>query len=165
MIALPGRAVVPGVDAKLPSLSVEQIVTRNLQARGGAAAWKSLNTISWKGEMGAGASSYEAVTAKGTLERRNRPEKQLPFSFEFSKKASVKQEKGVVCISGKLSSYKTKAEAAEVLAGLGYSVKDSLTKEVTILLNESGIQSAKTAKADTMGVRVVNNIQELMENN
>lgn len=86
----------------------------------------------------------------------------LPFSFEFEKKASVKQEKGVVCISGKLSSFKTKSEAAEVLLSLGYSVKDSLTKDVTILVNESGIESAKTVKAANSGVRIVNNIQELI---
>jgi len=66
-------------------MSVEQIVSRNLQARGGATAWKALNTIAWKGEMGAGASAYEAVTAKGTLERRTRAEKQLPFSFELNR--------------------------------------------------------------------------------
>jgi len=81
LIALPGHAV----TSSLPSMSVEQIVNRNLQARGGAAAWKALNTMSWQGEMGAGASSYEAVTAKGTLERRTRPEKKLPFAFEFKR--------------------------------------------------------------------------------
>src|SRR3569833_2746976 len=81
LIALPGHAV----TSSLPSMAVEQIVNRNLQARGGAAAWKALNTMSWQGEMGAGASSYEAVTAKGTLERRTRPEKKLPFAFEFKR--------------------------------------------------------------------------------
>ncbi|MBS0419494.1 MAG: outer membrane lipoprotein-sorting protein [Proteobacteria bacterium] len=82
--AFPAHAVAPAT-LNLPSLSVEQIVSRNLQARGGATAWKALSTIAWKGEMGAGASSYEAVTAKGTLERRTRAEKQLPFSFEFKR--------------------------------------------------------------------------------
>jgi outer membrane lipoprotein-sorting protein len=85
LVAHPGHALAPAGTAALPSMSVEQIVNRNLQARGGAAAWKALNTMSWKGEMGAGASSYEAVTAKGTLERRSRPEKQLPFAFEFKR--------------------------------------------------------------------------------
>jgi DNA ligase (NAD+) len=87
----------------------------------------------------------------------------LPFSFEFEKKlAPTSQEKGIVCISGKLKSFKTKAEATEVLQSKGYRVKDSLTKEVTILLNESGIESAKTKKAANDGVRIVNNIQELI---
>ncbi len=89
----------------------------------------------------------------------------LPFSFEFEKKATkTVSNKGIVCISGKLKSFPTKAEATEVLNSLGYTVKDSLTKDVTILLNESGIESAKTVKAATWGVRIINNIQELMEN-
>src|SRR3569833_1635925 len=88
LIALPGHAV----TSSLPSMAVEQIVNRNLQARGGAAAWKALNTMSWQGEMGAGASSYEAVTAKGTLERRTRPEKKLPFAIEFKRPNKSRQE-------------------------------------------------------------------------
>lgn len=88
----------------------------------------------------------------------------LPFSFQFDHKPILTQEKGVVCISGKLKSYATKAEAHEALINLGYRVKDSLTKDVTILVNESGIESAKTIKAANSGVRVINNIKQLMEN-
>ena len=61
----------------------------------------------------------------------------------MEKKASA----GIVCISGKLKSYKTKAEAAKVLKECGYTIKDSVTKDVTILVNESGIESQKTIKA------------------
>lgn len=87
----------------------------------------------------------------------------LPFDFEFNKSKTVASEsRGVVCISGKLKSFKTKSEAADILKSLGYSVKDSLTKEVTILVNESGIESAKTIKAANSGVRIVNNIKELI---
>mgnify|MGYP006196803657 CR=1 FL=1 len=88
----------------------------------------------------------------------------LPFSFEFEKSVNVSQDKGIVCISGKLKSFKTKSEATKVLTDLGYVVKDSLTKDVTILVNESGVESAKTVKAANSGVRIVNNINELMEN-
>jgi NAD-dependent DNA ligase len=87
---------------------------------------------------------------------------ELPFNFEFEKKTSAGQDKGVICISGRLKSYKTKAEATEFLEGLGYRVKDSLTKDVTILLNESGIESTKTVKAANSGIRIINNIQELI---
>jgi DNA ligase (NAD+) len=87
---------------------------------------------------------------------------ELPFNFEFEKKSSATQERGVICISGKLKSFKTKAEATQLLEGLGYRVKDSLTKDVTILLNESGIESAKTVKAANSGIRIVNNIQEII---
>lgn len=89
----------------------------------------------------------------------------LPFSFEFERTTPASRSLGVICISGKLKSFKTKSEATEALQNLGYTVKDSLTKDVTILINESGIESAKTVKAANNGVRIVNNIQELMENN
>lgn len=84
----------------------------------------------------------------------------LPFSFEFAKPSTpvVKTSKGLVCISGKLKSFKTKAEATKVLESYGYTVKDSLTKEVTILINESGIESSKTQKARESGVTIVQNL-------
>lgn len=87
----------------------------------------------------------------------------LPFDFKFSNVTSSKSgDKGIVCISGKLKSFKTKAEATAVLEERGYTVKDSLTKDVTILINESGVESAKTVKAANSGVRIVNNIKDLI---
>ncbi len=88
----------------------------------------------------------------------------LPFSFEFSKNTRHEESRGIVCISGKLKSFKTKAQAAEILESLGYTVKDTLTKDVTILVSESG-QTAKTVKAEENGVRIVTNIHDLMEIN
>lgn len=84
----------------------------------------------------------------------------LPFSFEFEKTTTPTEVKGVVCISGKLSSFKTKAEAAKILEELGYQVKDSLTKDVTILVNESGRETDKTAKARLSGITIVNNLKQ-----
>lgn len=83
----------------------------------------------------------------------------LPLNFSFEKVAT-KSEKatGCVCISGKLKSYKTKAEAAAKLRALGYEVKDSLTKQVTILVNESGIESAKTKQARESGVVIITDL-------
>lgn len=88
----------------------------------------------------------------------------LPFSFEFSNNTRPKGDRGVVCLSGKLKSYPTKAAAKAVLESLGYTVKDSLTKEVTILVNESGKDTAKTIKAANDGVRIITNLKEEMEN-
>ncbi|RZK28437.1 MAG: hypothetical protein EOO61_22055, partial [Hymenobacter sp.] len=68
----------------------------------------------------------------------------LPFSFEFSNEIRSSGEAGVVCITGKLKSYPTKAAAKAVLEGLGFIVKDSITKDVTILVNESGVETLKT---------------------
>lgn len=88
----------------------------------------------------------------------------LPFSWEFSNEKRSTGQAGVVCITGKLKSYPTKAAAKAVLESLGYIVKDSLTKDVTILVNESGQVTAKTAKAEKDGVLIVTNLKEYMEN-
>ena len=86
----------------------------------------------------------------------------LPFSFKFENKVTPSVTAGVVCITGKLVSYKTKAEAHQVLQELGYAVKTSLTKDVTILVNESGIESAKTTKARDAGVTIVTNLKQFI---
>lgn len=89
----------------------------------------------------------------------------LPFSWEFSNETRSTGEAGVVCITGKLKSYPTKAAAKAVLESLGYTVKDSLTKDVTILVNESGVETAKTIKAANDGVRIVTNLKEELTEN
>ena len=86
----------------------------------------------------------------------------LPFSFKFEASVTPSTTLGVVCISGKLTSYKTKAEAHKLLQELGYEVKTSLTKDVTILVNESGVESAKTTKARNAGVTIVTNLTEII---
>ena len=86
-----------------------------------------------------------------------------PFSFKFEKPIAV-ANKGVVCISGKLKSYKTKSEASEILQQQGYTVKGSLTRDVTILVNESGIESAKTKQARDKGIKIINNLLDFLEN-
>jgi DNA ligase (NAD+) len=91
----------------------------------------------------------------------------LPFTFKFSKASSITTvtPKATVCISGKLNSYKTKAEAAKVLSDLGYTVKSSLTKDVEILVNESGIESSKTQKARESGVQIIENLKTFILEN
>jgi len=87
----------------------------------------------------------------------------LPLSFKFTKKAvNTLPIKGTVCITGKLKSFKTKAEAEKVLESLGYKIKKSLTKDVTILVNEGGVESAKTKKARESGIEVVTNLKTLI---
>jgi DNA ligase (NAD+) len=89
----------------------------------------------------------------------------LPFDYKFT---SIVQRasttiKGIVCISGKLTSFKTKALANNALETAGYLVKSSLTKDVTILVNESGIESSKTQKARDSGVQIIENLTILLE--
>jgi|TARA_R110000765_G_scaffold39381_5_gene85689 DNA ligase (NAD+) len=87
----------------------------------------------------------------------------LPFTFKFvrSENKPVNTSVNTVCITGKLISYKTKAEAHAALEAVGLNVKSSLTKDVTILVNESGIESAKTKKARDAGVQIVTNLKIL----
>lgn len=87
----------------------------------------------------------------------------LPFDFKFDVTPVVQKEvKGVVCISGKLKSFKTKAVAERALKEAGFTTKSSVTKEVTHLINESGVESEKTKKARANGVTVVTNINTLL---
>ena len=86
----------------------------------------------------------------------------LPFRWQQLTKIEPKStDKGVVCITGKLKSYRTKAAAKQVLEKKGYLVKNSLTKDVTILVNESGIESAKTQAALDRGVQIITNLKQL----
>jgi len=91
----------------------------------------------------------------------------LPHDLSFgSTKAISQTDKGVVCITGKLNSFKTKAEAQVELERLGFTVKSSITKDVTILVNESGKETAKTQKARDSGVIVITDLNQfIMENN
>ena len=85
---------------------------------------------------------------------------ELPHNFAFE---SPKVRTGrVVCISGKLKSFKTKAQATQMLEQHGYTVKSSVTKDVTILVNESGIESQKTTKARESGITIVENILDFL---
>lgn len=84
----------------------------------------------------------------------------FPQDFKFIKTKPATQ--GVVCITGKLTTFKTKAEATKVLQSLGYEVKSTVTKDVTILVNESGIESAKVKKARTAGVTIITTLSDLI---
>ena len=88
-----------------------------------------------------------------------------PFSFKTKDSKSItkntQEPLGIVCISGKLISYKNKKEARAVLEKHGYIVKTSVTKDVGILINESGIESAKVTKARSNNITIITNLKEL----
>jgi NAD-dependent DNA ligase len=94
----------------------------------------------------------------------NRYKDTLPFNWN-NKINKKKEVTGVVCISGKLKSYPTKAHATKVLEQYGFVVKSSLTKVCTHLINESGIESAKTETARDRGVIIISNIKHLIGEN
>jgi len=47
-----------------------------------------------------------------------------------------------------------------VLKSLGYVVKESVTNDVTILVNETGIETTKTLKALDKGIQIVTNLKD-----
>lgn len=69
----------------LPPLTASQIVEKNAAARGGLAAWQGVRTMSWKGTLGAGGTTYMTVTPKAKLKRMEREETLLPFRLEFKR--------------------------------------------------------------------------------
>lgn len=89
----------------------------------------------------------------------------LPFSYNFQSTNKPSANRGVVCISGKLKSFSTKQEAQSLLEELGYTVKSSLTKDVTVLVNESGAETSKTQKARESGVLIVTDLKSFIGDN
>lgn len=85
------------------------------------------------------------------------PENMLKF-----KNRQKAGNKGIVCISGRLTSVKTKQQATSLLQGKGYIVNPSMTKQVTILINQSAKQTIKTKKARQSGVIIIENLNELI---
>ena len=89
----------------------------------------------------------------------------LPHGWFFSETSSYPTvDKGAVCISGHLMSFKSKAEATTALNQAGYEVKSSLTKQVSFLINEGGQESAKTRQARDTGVTIVTDLRSFLEN-
>ena len=88
----------------------------------------------------------------------------LPFTWKADvfEGVPVVDINEVVCITGRLKSYRTKADAKKVLIEHGYRMKDTLTNDVTILVNESGIASSKTKSAESKGIRIVTNLTQLI---
>jgi hypothetical protein len=89
VVALSADATAP---VKLPSMSAAQIVDRNVAARGGLPAWRGVQTMTWKGTMGAGAATYTSVTPGGKLETKTRPEAMLPFKLDYKRPLKTRLE-------------------------------------------------------------------------
>lgn len=87
----------------------------------------------------------------------------LPFSFISSNKAAVTSNGKTVCITGKLSSFKTKSEAAQQLQALGYTVVESVTKTLGYLVDEQDNSSSKRKKANEYGTVIITNLNNFLK--
>jgi NAD-dependent DNA ligase len=86
----------------------------------------------------------------------------LPFSFKSSKVKPSNADNPTVCITGKLTSFKTKAEATKVLEAAGLIVVESVTKTLKYLIDEEDKGSTKRKKAEEYGVTIVTNLKDFV---
>jgi len=88
----------------------------------------------------------------------------LPFSFK-SQKNSNTSSGSTICITGKLSSYKTKAEAYKALEEAGYTPVESVTKATNYLVDEEDKGSSKRKKAESLGITIITNLNTFLKEN
>jgi NAD-dependent DNA ligase len=85
----------------------------------------------------------------------------LPFSFDTNVVTPVATG-DVICITGKLSSYKTKSEATTILISLGFRVSESVTKTTNYLVDEENKNSSKRKKAEEYGIPIISNLLDFI---
>lgn len=90
----------------------------------------------------------------------------LPFSFNSSKTTSSVNTNGkTICITGKLSSFKTKSEAYKVLECNGYKVVETVNKSLQFLVDEENKGSSKRKKAEELGITIISNLESFIKEN
>ncbi len=89
----------------------------------------------------------------------------LPFSFKSGKQVISSTGGKKVCITGKLKTFKTKAEAEQALLAAGFTPVDSVTKQTDILVDEGNSSSSKRVKAEQYGIMIITDLNDLIERN
>ncbi len=91
----------------------------------------------------------------------------LPFSFKSNLNSNTisNNNSKTVCITGKLSSYKTKAEAHTALEAAGYRAVESVTKTTDYLVDEEDKASTKRKKAESLGIPIITNLNTFLKEN
>jgi NAD-dependent DNA ligase len=87
----------------------------------------------------------------------------LPFSFRSNVQVTSGGDGPTVCLTGKLTSFKTKSAANEALAAAGYKVVDSVTKTLSYLIDEANDNSSKRKKAEQYGITIVDNLIQFLQ--
>ena len=87
----------------------------------------------------------------------------LPFSFQSVKVSPTNSAGKTVCITGKLSSFKTKAEAHRALEEAGFRPVESVTKATDILVDEGDKGSTKRKKAEELGIQIITNLNTFLK--
>lgn len=87
----------------------------------------------------------------------------LPFSFKSEKISKTNSAGKTVCITGKLSSFKTKAEAHQALEAAGFRPVETVTKTTAILVDEEDKGSTKRKKAESLGIQIITNLNTFLK--
>ncbi len=90
----------------------------------------------------------------------------LPFSFVSKTENTAANTLDIsVCVTGKLKTFKTKAEAYIALNAAGYKVVESVTKTLDYLVDEENKGSTKRTKADTLGIKIISDLKTFLKEN
>ena len=87
----------------------------------------------------------------------------LPFTFTNGNNKTSDPSSKKVCITGKLKSFKKKADAEASLSAAGFTLVDSVTKTTDYLVDEEGKMSAKREKAVQYGITIITDINILLK--
>src|SRR5439155_23916796 len=96
-------AVSPAVGADVSSspakLTAEQVIEKNVAARGGLQAWRAVETLSMSGKMDVGGNETPALRVQGVrtggvqLPKRPTEQMQLPFRLELKRARKRSEER------------------------------------------------------------------------
>lgn len=75
--------------------------------------------------------------------------------FTFTETKQVVQDKGTVCITGKLNDFSNRTKAKEFLENHGYKVTSAVSSKTDYLVDEEGNTSSKSKKAESLGIPIV----------
>lgn len=89
----------------------------------------------------------------------------LPFDFKSQEKKISNANAKRVCITGKLKSFKKKADAEISLSAAGFILVDSVTKTTDYLVDEEGKMSSKREKAVQYGITIITDLNDLLKEN
>lgn len=78
---------------------------------------------------------------------------------------NIQQKTDVVCVTGKLDNFSNRNDAKSFLESHGYTVKTSVTKDVTILISEDGKTSSSSYKKALANGCAITTIKKLLEDN
>jgi outer membrane lipoprotein-sorting protein len=91
-------SIAVAADVSTPKLAADQIIAKNVAARGGLQTWRAVQTLSMSGKMGAGGNERSTFAATGVradggkLSTRPKEEAQLPFRLELKRSRKSRLE-------------------------------------------------------------------------